>query len=171
LKASNFKFLEHEFPLLFNIGKLAESNLFVDPNTTLYKSRQFGEKILEFIFDEHYLEFPEVTNFHNNLIKIKYENIIPERVLDLLFTIKNKGNNAVHNITGTEDDAKNALFSIFKIAKWFYEVYAANPIDISEIKFHLPEKVNETEIIEKLEQDYKNLEEKFKQLLAEREIR
>ena len=171
MKNSNFFFLADEFPLLLNIGKLAEFNLFFDPNTTLYKCRQFGEKVLELVYEEHYLEFPDVNNFHNNLIKIKYENIIPERVLDLLFTIKNKGNIAVHDGVGSEQDAKSSLINIFKVAKWLYEVYAKNPIDVSEIKYHLPEKSNQADIISKLEQDFSALETKFNQLLAEREIK
>ncbi len=171
MKNSNFFFLADEFPLLLNIGKLAEFNLFIDPNTTLYKCRQFGEKVLELVYEEHYLEFPDVNNFHNNLIKIKYENIIPERVLDLLFTIKNKGNIAVHDGVGSEQDAKSSLINIFKVAKWLYEVYARNPIDVSEIKYHLPENSNQADIISKLEQDFSALETKFNQLLAEREIK
>ena len=44
---SNFEFLEEEFPILFNIGQSAEYNLYSDPNVTMVKMRQFGEKATE----------------------------------------------------------------------------------------------------------------------------
>ena len=50
-------------------------------------------------------------------MKIKYEQIIPDRVLDLFFSIKNKGNIAVHDNIGTFEDAKTILFAAFKVSK------------------------------------------------------
>lgn len=171
MKPSNFTYLQSEFPILYNLGKAAEYNLHVDPVTCMFKLRQFGEKITELLFEEHYLEFPYENTFHTRLKSLKYENIIPERVNDLLHSIKNKGNAAVHDSEGTFEDAKSILFSAFKIAKWFYEAYSKENVDITELKFHIPELVDEIHAVSKLEQDYKQLEEKFIALLAEREIK
>ncbi len=54
---SNFAYLEEEFPILFNTGQVAEYNL-QDPITSLFKLRQFGERLTEILFDKHRLEFP-----------------------------------------------------------------------------------------------------------------
>lgn len=54
---SNFSFLESEFPILFNIGQASEFNLHQDPVTSLFKLRQFGERLTEFLFEEHHLNF------------------------------------------------------------------------------------------------------------------
>ncbi len=171
MKSSNFEFLEKEFPLLANIGKVAEINLYQDPVISLFKLRQFGEKIVELVFEEHYLEFPEPSNFHNCLIAIRNEQIVPERVMDLLFSIKNKGNVAVHDNKGTVGDAKTILFAAFKVSKWFYETYSTNGVDISELKFHEPEITIPNHALSSLEKEFEELELKFNALLAEREIK
>lgn len=96
MSTSNFKFLETEFPILYNIGQAAEMNFPQDSVTTIFKLRQFGEQLVKYVFEEHYLDFPRENNFHNCLKTLEYEQVLPERVKDLLFVIKNKGNKAVH---------------------------------------------------------------------------
>ncbi|UTW65392.1 type I restriction-modification system endonuclease [bacterium SCSIO 12643] len=171
MSQSNFKYLEKEFSLLYNIGLTAEYNLYQDPVTTLFKLRLFGEKLTDKIYEEHYLEFPYDSSFHNKLKTLQYENLLPDRVRDLLFTIKNKGNVAVHDSKGSVDDAKTALFSAFKVAKWFYSTYAKELTDISTIRFSLPENLDARHALAMVEKEYKILEEKFTELLQQREIK
>jgi len=47
---SNFRFLSSEYPILANLGILAERYIHDDPNTSLFKMRLFGEKTIETIF-------------------------------------------------------------------------------------------------------------------------
>jgi type I restriction enzyme, R subunit len=171
LSKSNFQFLEAEYPILYNIGKAAEMNFAQDPVTSLFKVRQFGEKLTEYLFEEHFLDFPAENTFHNCLKMLEYEQVLPDRVKDLLFTIKNKGNYAVHQNLGTEDDAKTVLFAAFKVGKWFYETYSDNLHDISALKFTVPEHKDALAELKALEDEYKRLEEKFETLLAEREVK
>ncbi len=170
MKQSNFEFLESEFPILFNIGQSAEYNLFEDPNTTLVKLRQFGERLTENVFELHGLEFPYENTFNNRLKRLKLQRILPERIKDLLYTLKNTGNSAAHQFTGTEGEAKTALFSSFKVGKWFYQTYAKDELDVSNLKFSKPEKLDARHALYVLEEDYKLLEEKFQNLLENRTI-
>jgi len=62
------------------------------------------------------------------------------------------------------------LFSVFKIAKWFYETYSNVNEDIRLIKFHKPQKVDPDKDYKDLEQEYLQLEKKFTDLIMEREI-
>ncbi len=165
---SNFEFLKKEFPILANIAATAELNIYSDPVTTLFKLRQFGEKYVHILFDEHGMELPRENTFHNCLKELEYDGVLPERVKDLLFTIKNKGNDAVHGNKGTTDDAKTVLFSAFKIAKWLCETYSVKSIDLSDIKFKSPVNVNTQKELWALEASYKELEDKFNRLQAER---
>lgn len=48
--ASNFKFLETEFPVLANFGKLAEQYCYTDPNSCLMKLGMIGETIVNLMF-------------------------------------------------------------------------------------------------------------------------
>jgi type I restriction enzyme, R subunit len=168
---TNFIFLKSDFPILFNIGQSAEYNLHSDPEICLIKLRQFGERLTDLMFDEHGLNFPQENNFHSRIKTLEFERLLPIAVKDLLFAIKEKGNIAVHQNRGTAADARHTLFSAFKVAKWFYETYAQNANDISGLKFHMPEQVDTNQALKDLEIQYKALEEKFAQLLAEREAK
>jgi hypothetical protein len=55
---SNFRFLSSEYPILANLGILAERYIHDDTNTSLFKMRLFGEKMVETIFEIHQLDFP-----------------------------------------------------------------------------------------------------------------
>ncbi|MEP1890109.1 MAG: DUF4145 domain-containing protein, partial [Cyclobacteriaceae bacterium] len=169
MSQSNFSYLETEYPILFNIGQAAEYNLYDDPVTCLFKLRQLGEKLTEYLFEEHHLEFPYDNSFHNRLKTLEFEGVLPDQVKDLLHAIKNKGNIAVHQNKGTIEEAKGVLFSCFKIAKWFYQSYSQENKDVSQIKFHVPEKLDTRHALHELEQQYANLQEKFDELLASRD--
>lgn len=171
LSESNFQFLEAEYPILYNIGQAAEMNFPQDAVTCVFKLRQFGEQLVKCLFEEHYLDFPREINFHNCLKTLEYEQVLPERVKDLLFVIKNKGNTAVHQIVATEEDAKTVLFAAFKVGKWFYETYSSIREDISSLKFSIPAKQDTNAALKKLEEEYKILADKFDALLAEREMK
>jgi type I restriction enzyme, R subunit len=169
MSAPNFIYLRETYPILFNLAQSAECNLYLDPVVALFKIRQFGEKLSELLFNEHKLQFPSDNNFHSRLKTLDFERILPGNVKDLFFSIKLKGNEAVHNNKGSLQDAKQALFYTFKISKWFYETYVEHSIDVAQLKFHLPEQ-EDTNAIELLETQYKELEARFEQLLNEREV-
>jgi type I restriction enzyme R subunit len=166
---SNFTYLEKEFPILFNIGQAAEFNMHDDPVTCLFKLRQFGEILTEYLFEEHRIEFPYDNSFHNRLKTLEFESILPGNVRDLLHTIKNKGNIAVHQNRATLEDAKGSLFSAFKVAKWFYQSYSEENNDIYEVSFQLPEKLDARHALNEAEKKYKELEAQFKELLSQRD--
>jgi type I restriction enzyme R subunit len=168
---TNFSFLEEDYELLFNLAQSAEYYVYSDPVNALIKLRTFGEKLTETIFDEHYLEDPIDTSFHSRLKTLQYEGILPDRVKDLLFTLKNKGNSAVHNNIGTTEEALGILFSAFKVSKWFYQTYAEKPLEISNLQFAKPKNLDARHALSILESDFKTLQEKFEKLQAEREVK
>ena len=53
---SNFQFLEQKWPMLADLGKLAEKNIYQDSNTTLIKLGMFAELIVDYIFAYDNLE-------------------------------------------------------------------------------------------------------------------
>lgn len=165
---SNFTFLSDEFPILANLAESAEFNIYTDPVTALFKLRLFGEKYVHVIFDEHGMDLPHEASFHNCLKQLKWEYLLNDRVLDLLFAIKNKGNEAVHANKGTAEDAKTILFSAFKVAKYLCESYSVQNTDLSALKFKPPVAFDARQALHNLEGDYKELEEKFTKLQAER---
>jgi type I restriction enzyme R subunit len=167
---SNFSYLENEFPILFNIGSAAEYYLHADPAVSMGKMRMLGEKITEIIFEKHYLDFPRENSFHNRLKVLDQEIHIPTRVKDLFFLIKEKGNQAVHSGKGNLKEAQNLLEASFKVTKWFYESYSDEQIDISAITYAEPPNLDARNALSVLENEFKQLEQKFAQLLNERKI-
>jgi type I restriction enzyme, R subunit len=169
MSLSNFSYLEQEFPILFNIGQAAECNLHTDPVTCLFKLRLFAEKLSEYIFTKHKLEYPYKNTFHNRLKTLELEGILPDAVKDLLHSIKNKGNLAVHDSIGSPEDAKSILFSTFKISKWFYQVYGDEQNKIADLKFHLPENLDARHALHVLKTQHDELQQKFDEFVKERD--
>jgi len=167
---SNFSFLENQFPLLSNLGTASEYHLYTDPVVVLIKLRQFGERVTEIVFNEHGLQFPYDNTFHNRLKLLEDENLLPYRVKDLLFTIKNKGNSAVHDNKGSIEEAKTALFSAFKVGKWMAETYGTVE-NLDLLKYSLPPNLDARHALTLLERDFKELEEKFKKIISEKEVK
>jgi type I restriction enzyme R subunit len=167
-KLSNFKFLEAEYPILFNIMQSAEFNLHKDSVTSLFKARQFGEKLTAIMFSEHCLMLPYKNDFHNRLVMLKDEGILPYNVKDLFFSVKGKGNIAVHQIRGSFYDAKMILNACFKIAVWFYKTYSEEQNDVDDLVFVLPQNIDTEKELTELENKYKQLEAALEKLQKER---
>jgi len=165
---SNFSHLEEEFPLLYNVAQAAELSLYADPVVSLFKLRQFGELLTDILFVEHHLEYPSDNTFHTRLRELEYSKVLPGTVKDMLFALKAKGNLAVHGNNGSLEDAKSALFASFKISKWFYSVYATAAVDISDVKFRLPQNLDARHALSELEREHAALQRKFEKLEAER---
>jgi len=167
--ASNFLFLEKEFPILFNIGTAAEYNLYNDPAISLLKLRILEEKMVDYLFEEHNLDKPYDNTLHNRIRVLEDEKVFLPNIASLIHGIKHKGNVAAHESKGSLDDAKTMLMSAFKVAKWFYQTYSSENKSIAEVKFSLPPNQDSRHALHELEKNYKALEEKFKALLIEKE--
>lgn len=55
MQQTNFYYLQHEFSILYNLATSAEYHLHSDPVISLMKLRQFGEKLVAFVFETHHL--------------------------------------------------------------------------------------------------------------------
>ncbi|NLC93249.1 MAG: hypothetical protein GX677_07305 [Treponema sp.] len=55
---SSFDLFEKEFPVLANLGTLAEKYIYSDPNSSLYKLRKIGEAITTLIYQYDNLPVP-----------------------------------------------------------------------------------------------------------------
>jgi len=66
---SNFSFLATTFPALEKLGSLAESYLYSDPNSCLYKLGVLAETVVNYMFELDGLTPPAVDNTAANRIK------------------------------------------------------------------------------------------------------
>ena len=121
---SNFEFLNKYWPVLAQIGAVAESYVYSDPNACLYKLGMFGERIILEIFAFDHIKEPAIDNTHASRIRLlKREGLIPKKIDDILYALRKTRNDAVHAGADSVEDAKTLLSMTYNLAVWFMEVY------------------------------------------------
>lgn len=121
---SNFAFLAKTFPALEKLGSLAEVYLYSDPNSCLYKMGILAETIVNYMFELDGMIPPETDNTPANRIKIlKREGMLPREVSDILYALRTKRNEAVHEGYDSFEDCKILLQMAHTLAVWFMQTY------------------------------------------------
>jgi type I restriction enzyme R subunit len=119
---SKFFFLQSNYPELFTISELAEKLYYVDPSSSLAKSRLLSEKIAILIW-----QFEALGTFEGNqaerINQLFYSNCIPEVVKDIFHSIRKSGNRATHDGNSSNHEALFVLKKCYQLARWFYETY------------------------------------------------
>lgn len=166
---TNFSFLSKDYPILANLGAQAERYIHNDPNATLFKLRLFTEKMVELIYEIHQLDFPYENTAFRRLQSLRDDGILDDKMLSLFHAIRKSGNQAVHAGDQLERPAMNMLVNTFKLAKWFYETYTDEAIDVFSVRFHPPDKIDFELEYKTLEQNYLKLERQLNEVLEKRE--
>lgn len=121
---SNFDFLKKYWKALSQIGQTAENYLYTDQNSCLIKLGMLAERLVLEIFAFENIPQPDVDNTHSNRIYIlKREGLIPQKIDDILYTLRKKRNDAVHSGLDSVDTAKSLLKMTYNLSAWFMEVY------------------------------------------------
>lgn len=126
-ESANFGFLKSHGDQLFRLAALAEHYFRTDPNTCLFKLRQFGELLAkEVTARAGLLESPD-ENFAALLGGIRRSGHAPQRVVDLFHHLRRHGNEAAHQ---GRDDFATALTGLKvarELAAWFVRSYGGRP--------------------------------------------
>lgn len=121
---SNFSFLQEKWPILAQLGENAEDYIYIDSNTSIFKSGLFAEKLVSIMFELDGVIPPEYENTHANRIKVlKSEGMLPQEIEELLFILRIHRNKAVHDGYESIEQAKSLVESAFKLGAWFMETY------------------------------------------------
>lgn len=162
---SNFYFLNEKWPILENLGRLAERNLYIDSNTTFIKCGMFGEIIVQYMFSMEEVDETLIAhdNNHNNRTKLlKKEDLIPKDIDNILHMLRIKRNSDAHHGYEDVEKAKVQLELTYKLAVWFMQTYG--DWDFEPKTFKMPEENQYGENISDISNEY---EEKYKALEAE----
>lgn len=151
---SNFKFLKKEWPIIFQLANFAEEYLYFDANSAIIKLRIFAEEITDRIFVYENLGLPEEDSQFNKLNFLERKNVVPSDILKILHTIRKNGNQAVHDLYDSEDDAKILLSLAYKLGVFFTERYSNENQQINDFK--LSEKVKQDNKLAEIENLYEN---------------
>lgn len=118
MQSTNFEFLRSQWPDLADLGGLLEHHLYVDPASSLVKSRIMGEQIAYMVCNALRINLLENDSFLSMLKAIERTRALPEAVLDTFHIIRLTGNKAAH--TGkVQQDATSVAASAYDLARWW----------------------------------------------------
>ncbi|WKS94301.1 type I restriction-modification system endonuclease [Riemerella columbina] len=158
--ASNFIFLEKDYALLYQIANLSEKYLYSDPNTCMFKLRQFSEMMVNEIYQIEHIPLPMESHQANKINTLRREGMIEPIIADMLHQLRLKGNDAVHSVYASAETAETLLRMAYKLARWFALSYGEGTQGHSA--FVLPEK--NTLSIDVLKQEKEAQEQEIKAL-------
>ncbi len=171
---TKFSFLEESYPELFKICELSEKLIEIDPSSCLGKSRLFSEKLASLIW-----EFEDLNEFQGTqaerIQQLYYRNIIPDVVKDLLHQVRLSGNKATHVGNSSKAEALFILKKCFQLARWFYETYENEYIEVTD--YQLPQKKEDKSVeklqgeLDRLSVEVKNYQEKIASFNANDQVR
>ncbi|MCY9658165.1 type I restriction-modification system endonuclease [Paenibacillus chondroitinus] len=141
---SNFKFLEHAFPILTQIGGTAEEYLYSDKNSCLIKLGLLGETIVNIMIQLDGIQPPSYDNTHSNRIKLlKNQGLLPREIDDILYSLRMARNKAVHANYDSLEDCKVLMGMAHELSIWFMQTYG--DWQYTPERFELPIQKNQSQ--------------------------
>ena len=120
---SNFQFMEAYWPDMAHLGEAAESYLYSDPNACIYKLGLLGEQLVSELLSYEKIIIGEGATHAEKILAAKRKGLLPQNIDDILYALRKGRNEAVHNSTGSIDNAKTLLRMTYRLCTWFMEVY------------------------------------------------
>lgn len=128
----NFSFIEGREPLLYRLASLAESLFPTDPNTSLLKTRQFGEAVAQQVAaHSKRLELQDLTQV-DRINRLKADGLLPRSMADMLHFIRKKGNEANHSLHDNASDALTCIKFAQSVSLWYVRVFHADAADLPD---------------------------------------
>jgi type I restriction enzyme R subunit len=126
--SANFGHLQEISPELHRLGTLAERFFAEDANTSLIKSRQFGEYMVKEIAALSGVYDPAARETTNDLLRrLATQQVLPREVADIFHAVRKSGNDATHNLAGSPAEALAALKFCRALGVWYRRTYGRDP--------------------------------------------
>ncbi|OCW57061.1 type I restriction-modification system endonuclease [Hoeflea olei] len=124
----NFGHLQEISPELHRLGTLAERFFAEDANTSLIKSRQFGEYMVKEIAAHSGVYDPAARETTLDLLRrLSAQQVLPREVAQIFHAVRKSGNEATHNLGGSPAEALAALKFCRALGVWFRRSYGRDP--------------------------------------------
>ncbi|MGO6738026.1 type I restriction-modification system endonuclease [Rhizobium ruizarguesonis] len=126
--SANFDHLQEISTELHRLGVLAERFFSEDANTSLIKSRQFGEymvKEIAALSGVYDTSSRETT--HDLLRRLATQQVLPREVADIFHAVRRAGNEATHGFGGSPAEALSALKFCRALGVWYRRTYGRDP--------------------------------------------
>ena len=119
----NFGFLRRTDPLLVRLGALAELHAHGDPNSSVFKVRQFAEALLQQTAARAGVQAGPEANQLTLIRTLEELGLFGAELADVLHAIRKSGNAAAHRFTGTPADAVALLRLARTVAVWYHQTF------------------------------------------------
>jgi hypothetical protein len=132
---SNFAFIRHQWPLLYEYGFFSEKYLFEDPDSSLVQLRKFSEICVREIYLRNAVSVENQT-FYQIATHIQFYKMVPENIYRSINFLRIEGNKGAHPKKDehdqriTTDHALHALKEAFSIACWLFQTYVSKEIPL-----------------------------------------
>ncbi len=128
MASQNFDHLSLLSPELHRLGTLAELFFAEDANTSLIKSRQFGEYMVKEIAAVSGVYDPNSRETTNDLLRrLVMQQVLPREVADIFHAVRKRGNDAAHSLGGSPSEALAALRFCRALGVWYRRTYGRDP--------------------------------------------
>lgn len=128
LSSANFGHLKGISPELHRLGVLAERFFSEDANTSLIKSRQFGEYMVKEIAALSGVYDADARDTTHEIIRrLAAQQVLPREVAEILHAVRKSGNEASHSLGGSPAEALAALKFCRSLGVWYRRTYARDP--------------------------------------------
>ncbi|WP_449540379.1 DUF4145 domain-containing protein [Ferdinandcohnia sp. Marseille-Q9671] len=130
-----YQFLEPVSKELASLAGELEKSIFTSPRTMLTHSRVLIENILQQVMEyEKLKEQPRIT-LKERITILDNEGILTDEIRDALHLVRQIGNQASHDTRMFRfSEALTSWEAIYKIVRWFIEVYSSLTIEVPEYK-------------------------------------
>lgn len=165
---SNFEFLQNDFPVLYQIGSIAEKYLYSDSNSCLIKLGMFGETVVNLMLQLDKIPAPKTDNTHANRIKIlRKEGMLPNQINEIIRALRLNRNQAVHANLDDMEKCKILLQMTYNLAVWFMQVYSDTNIHNNKFMMPIEDKTDYESLVKEKEGLIEELTTKIKDIQAQ----
>ena len=128
---SNFAHLHSLDSALAKQGELAEQLVHLDASTSIAKLRQFAELMAKVLALKSGLWQPGEDQW-DRLNRLRREGLLNEEVFRVFRTLRQEGNKATHELSGTEEQARFLLRLAWQLGWWFHHTLAPEEIPLDQ---------------------------------------
>lgn len=135
---SNFAFLQHEWPQVYESATKAESLVYPDPRSSCFYARRALELAVDWLYKaEPALTLPYQDNLAALLAEPTFTTLVTQRIAAKARIIKDHGNRAVHTQKViSQYDALTACRELFQFTYWLAHRYARGARPAPELTFN-----------------------------------
>lgn len=165
---SNFEFLQDKFPILYQIGVLAEKYLYSDANSCLIKLGMMGETIVNIMLKLDGINSPDIENTHANRIRVlKKEGLLPRNIDDILYALRITRNDAIHQNFEDVEKCKTLIEMAYTLSVWFMQTYGDWEFNSGSFILRSEDNADYNSIINEKEQIIQELTQKIEAIPAQ----